>query len=36
MNDTVLSDAQQIVKHYGSVEALRGASFRARAGEVTA
>jgi simple sugar transport system ATP-binding protein len=36
MNDTVLLDAQQIVKHYGSVQALRGASFQARAGEVTA
>ena len=36
MNDSVLLDAQQIVKHYGSVAALRGASFQARAGEVTA
>lgn len=36
MTDAVLLDAQNIVKHYGSVEALRGASFQARAGEVTA
>src|SRR5438067_7808117 len=36
MTDSVLLDAQQIVKHYGSVAALRGASFQARAGEVTA
>ncbi|MFJ8818088.1 ATP-binding cassette domain-containing protein [Amycolatopsis thermoflava] len=36
MNDTVLLDARNLVKHYGSVEALRGASFQARAGEVTA
>ncbi|HKS49253.1 MAG TPA: ATP-binding cassette domain-containing protein [Amycolatopsis sp.] len=35
MGDALL-DARQIVKHYGSVEALRGASFQARAGEVTA
>ncbi|MFD2419465.1 ATP-binding cassette domain-containing protein [Amycolatopsis pigmentata] len=34
--ETVLLDAQHIVKRYGSVEALRGASFQARAGEVTA
>jgi simple sugar transport system ATP-binding protein len=32
----VLLDAKELVKHYGSVEALRSASFRARAGEVTA
>ena len=32
----LLLDAQNLVKHYGSVEALRGASFQARAGEVTA
>lgn len=32
----VLLDAQDLVKHYGSVEALRGASFQAHAGEVTA
>ncbi|MDQ0379520.1 ATP-binding cassette domain-containing protein [Amycolatopsis thermophila] len=36
MNDTVLLDARNLVKRYGSVEALRGASFQARAGEVTA
>ncbi|GHF21554.1 sugar ABC transporter ATP-binding protein [Amycolatopsis deserti] len=36
MTDTVLLDARNLVKHYGSVEALRGASFQARAGEVTA
>jgi simple sugar transport system ATP-binding protein len=35
-DEEVLLDAQRIVKHYGSVEALRGASFQARAGEVTA
>jgi simple sugar transport system ATP-binding protein len=29
-------EALNIVKHYGSVEALRGASFEVRAGEVTA
>lgn len=32
----ILLDAVEIVKRYGSVEALRGASFQARAGEVTA
>ncbi len=32
----ILLDAVEITKHYGSVEALRGASFQARAGEVTA
>ena len=32
----ILLDAQNLTKHYGSVEALRGASFQARAGEVTA
>lgn len=32
----LLLDAQNLVKRYGSVEALRGASFQARAGEVTA
>ncbi|TVT48372.1 sugar ABC transporter ATP-binding protein [Amycolatopsis rhizosphaerae] len=36
MTDSVLLDARNIVKRYGSVEALRGASFQARAGEVTA
>ncbi|WP_158887374.1 ATP-binding cassette domain-containing protein [Amycolatopsis anabasis] len=36
MTDEILLDAQNLVKHYGSVEALRGASFTARAGEVTA
>ncbi|OZM73921.1 sugar ABC transporter ATP-binding protein [Amycolatopsis antarctica] len=34
--DAILLDAQEITKRYGSVEALRGASFQARAGEVTA
>lgn len=33
---TILLDAQNLTKRYGSVEALRGASFQARAGEVTA
>ena len=33
--DPVL-EARNLVKHYGSVEALRGASFSARAGEVVA
>ncbi|WP_116205534.1 ATP-binding cassette domain-containing protein [Amycolatopsis circi] len=32
----ILLDAVDLTKHYGSVEALRGASFQARAGEVTA
>jgi simple sugar transport system ATP-binding protein len=32
----LLLDAIDLTKHYGSVEALRGASFQARAGEVTA
>jgi simple sugar transport system ATP-binding protein len=32
----VLLDAVDLTKRYGSVEALRGASFQARAGEVTA
>ncbi|MFD9890631.1 ATP-binding cassette domain-containing protein [Amycolatopsis sp. NPDC059027] len=32
----ILLDAQNLTKSYGSVEALRGASFQARAGEVTA
>jgi simple sugar transport system ATP-binding protein len=36
MTENILLDAQDLVKHYGSVEALRGASFQARAGEVTA
>ncbi|QFZ22925.1 ATP-binding cassette domain-containing protein [Saccharothrix syringae] len=31
-----LLDARELVKHYGSVEALRGASFTAHAGEVVA
>ncbi|XVV02421.1 ATP-binding cassette domain-containing protein [Actinosynnema sp. CA-248983] len=31
-----LLDARDLVKHYGSVEALRGASFTAHAGEVVA
>lgn len=35
MSEAVL-EAIDIVKHYGSVEALRGASFEVRAGEVTA
>jgi simple sugar transport system ATP-binding protein len=35
MNDVVL-EAVDLVKHYGSVEALRGASFEVRAGEVVA
>ncbi|RZQ59570.1 ATP-binding cassette domain-containing protein [Amycolatopsis suaedae] len=33
---SILLDAQHLTKRYGSVEALRGASFQARAGEVTA
>jgi simple sugar transport system ATP-binding protein len=36
MGDAILLDARNLTKHYGSVEALRGASFQARAGEVTA
>jgi simple sugar transport system ATP-binding protein len=36
MTEHPLLDAKDLVKHYGSVEALRGASFQARAGEVTA
>ncbi|MFD8500988.1 ATP-binding cassette domain-containing protein [Amycolatopsis sp. NPDC059657] len=36
MSAEILLDARNLVKHYGSVEALRGASFQARAGEVTA
>ncbi|MDT8916171.1 ATP-binding cassette domain-containing protein [Amycolatopsis sp. PS_44_ISF1] len=32
----ILLDAVDLTKHYGSVEALRGACFQARAGEVTA
>lgn len=36
MSDRALLTATNLVKHYGSVEALRGASFEARAGEVTA
>ncbi|SDZ15705.1 simple sugar transport system ATP-binding protein [Amycolatopsis xylanica] len=36
MSAEILLDARDLVKHYGSVEALRGASFQARAGEVTA
>jgi simple sugar transport system ATP-binding protein len=36
MADAILLDARDLTKHYGSVEALRGASFQARAGEVTA
>lgn len=35
-SESVLLDARSITKRYGSVEALRGASFQARAGEVTA
>jgi len=35
MSDAVL-EAVNVVKHYGSVEALRGASFDVRAGEVVA
>jgi simple sugar transport system ATP-binding protein len=31
-----LLDARELVKHYGNVEALRGASFTAHAGEVVA
>ncbi|MFE9745458.1 ATP-binding cassette domain-containing protein [Saccharothrix saharensis] len=34
--DLPLLDARELVKHYGNVEALRGASFTARAGEVVA
>jgi len=36
MTGEVVLEAINIVKHYGSVEALRGASFEVRAGEVTA
>jgi len=36
MSEAILLDAQNLTKYYGSVEALRGASFQARAGEVTA
>ena len=36
MSEEILLDARNLIKHYGSVEALRGASFQARAGEVTA
>ncbi|HEV2782075.1 MAG TPA: ATP-binding cassette domain-containing protein [Actinophytocola sp.] len=36
MADDVVLEAVNIVKHYGSVEALRGASFSATAGEVVA
>jgi simple sugar transport system ATP-binding protein len=36
MSEEVLLDARNLIKNYGSVEALRGASFSARAGEVTA
>jgi len=36
MADAILLDARDLTKRYGSVEALRGASFQARAGEVTA
>jgi simple sugar transport system ATP-binding protein len=36
MSEEILLDARNLIKHYGSVEALRGASFSARAGEVTA
>jgi simple sugar transport system ATP-binding protein len=32
----ILLEAVDLTKHYGSVEALRGAAFQARAGEVTA
>ena len=35
-NETAVLEARGLVKHYGSVEALRGASFSARAGEVVA
>ncbi|MEV1116256.1 ATP-binding cassette domain-containing protein [Actinosynnema sp. NPDC049800] len=34
--DLPLLDARELVKHYGNVEALRGASFTAHAGEVVA
>lgn len=34
--ETPVLEARGLVKHYGSVEALRGASFSARAGEVVA
>ncbi|MFJ6672177.1 ATP-binding cassette domain-containing protein [Actinosynnema sp. NPDC091369] len=34
--DLPLLDARELVKHYGNVEALRGASFTADAGEVVA
>ena len=36
MTDAPVLEARDLVKHYGSVEALRGASFSARAGEVVA
>ena len=36
MSAAPLLAAQNIVKHYGSVEALRGASFAVLAGEVVA
>jgi simple sugar transport system ATP-binding protein len=36
MSGDVVLEARDLVKHYGSVEALRGASFSARAGEVVA
>ncbi|HEX9339393.1 MAG TPA: ATP-binding cassette domain-containing protein [Pseudonocardiaceae bacterium] len=36
MTDEPVLEARNLVKHYGSVEALRGASFSARAGEVVA
>jgi len=36
MTDDTVLEARNLVKHYGSVEALRGASFSARAGEVVA
>ncbi|MCT2584836.1 ATP-binding cassette domain-containing protein [Actinophytocola gossypii] len=36
MSEQGLLEARDLVKHYGSVEALRGVSFEARAGEVTA
>jgi len=35
MTEPIL-EASDLVKHYGSVEALRGASFSAYAGEVVA
>ena len=36
MSNDVVLEAVNVVKHYGSVEALRGASFEVRAGEVVA